>query len=376
LTLRSSVEGQDKQVIFAAGGTGGHLYPALAVAHELRRRRPGAAIAFIGSRRGLERELVPRAGFPLWELPLSGLKGARGLSRLRAVAQAGFAVARLGWWMAVDRPDLVIGAGGFASGPAVLAGWLLGRRTMILEQNQLPGATNRWLGPRVDAVCLPAESARSRIRGRLFVTGNPVRAEFGRIGAPPGGAALSLLAFGGSRGARSINRALCAALPALARLDPPPRIVHQTGAADHAEACAAYAGYPGAWEALPFLDDMPRRLAEADLALCRAGASTIAELCAAGRPALLVPYPHAADDHQRINAVCLRDAGAAVLIEDADLGGPGLAETVGALARDPARRRAMARSARALGRPDAAERIADVAERLLAGRDEEQPDVP
>jgi UDP-N-acetylglucosamine--N-acetylmuramyl-(pentapeptide) pyrophosphoryl-undecaprenol N-acetylglucosamine transferase len=242
----------------------------------------------------------------------------------------------------------------------------------------LPGATNRWLGPRVDAVCLPAEAARGRIRGRVVVTGTPVRPEFALIGEPPGDAVLSLLVFGGSRGARSVNRAVCAGLPALARLDPPPTIVHQTGAADEAEVRAAYASiYPRErQEVRAFLDDMPRRLAAADLVVCRAGASTIAELCVAGRPAILVPYPHAADDHQRVNAEALRDAGAALVVEDPALDGPRLAADVAALAADPGRRRAMAGAARALGRADAAQRIADVAERLLDAGPDEGPHVP
>lgn len=366
MNLAKDVEGTQKKIVLAAGGTGGHLYPALAVAEELKRRRPGASIVFVGGHRGLEHDLVPRAGFPLIELTLSGLKGASAIGRLRAVAEAGWAVGRLMWWMARRRPDLVIGAGGFASGPAVLAAMVLNVRTMVIEQNHLPGATNRWLGPRVDAVCLPAEASRAWIRGRVVVTGNPVRAEFARIGDPPGGPALSLLVFGGSRGARSINRAVCAGLADLARLSPPPYLVHQTGALDEAEVRSAYRAYPrGRYEVHAFLDDMPRRLAAADIVVCRAGASTIAELCVAGRPALLVPYPHAADDHQRVNAEALSAAGAAFVVEDRDLDGPRLAATLATLAGDPARRQAMGQAARRLGRPDAAERIADVAEQLL-----------
>jgi UDP-N-acetylglucosamine--N-acetylmuramyl-(pentapeptide) pyrophosphoryl-undecaprenol N-acetylglucosamine transferase len=370
------VEGHQKKIVFAAGGTGGHLYPALAVARELKRRRPGASIVFVGGHRGLEHDLVPCAGFPLIELSLSGLKGVGGTRRVRAVAEAAWAVLRLTWWMARRRPDLVIGAGGFASGPAVLAALVLNVRTMVIEQNHLPGATNRWLGPRVDAVCLPADSARARIGGRLFVTGNPVREEFAAIGDPPRRPELSLLVFGGSRGARSINRAMCAALPELSRLDPPPRIVHQTGAADETEVRSAYQLYPDdRYQVHAFLDDMPQRLADADVVVCRAGASTIAELCVAGRPALLIPYPHAADDHQRINAQALGAVGAALVVEDRDLDGPRLAQALAALAGDPERRRAMGQAARLLGRPNATAGIADIAERLLTGGLEEVPRV-
>lgn len=238
-----------------------------------------------------------------------------------------------------------------------------------MEQNHFPGAVNRWLAPRVDAVCVPSDAARRRLGGRGIVTGNPVRRAFASIGPPPAGAALSLLIFGGSRGARSINRAAAAAVPRLARISPPPRIVHQTGEEDEPGVAAAYREYPGPHEVRAFLDDMPDRLAAADLAVCRAGATTLAELAAAGRPAVLVPYPFAADDHQRWNAKAVEDAGAAVVILDRELAGDRLAETVAALAADPARLLAMGEAARKLARPDAASRIADIASALLAGRD-------
>lgn len=356
------------RIVFAGGGTAGHLHPALAVAREIGDRRPAASIAFVGARRGLERRLVPAAGYPLMALSLSGLKGQSALRRVGAAAAAGWAVARCAVWMLFRRPSLVIGVGGFASGPAVLAARLLRIRTMVLEQNHYPGATNRWLAPRVDAVCLPSETAREHLRGKTYVTGNPVRPELLEIGEPPGGDALSLLVFGGSRGARSINRAVRAALDRLSRIDPPPRIVHQTGADDEDELRAGYAAYPaGRHEVGAYFEDLPARLAASDLVVCRAGASTIAELCAAGRPAILVPYPHAADDHQRHNAETLERAGAAILLPDAELSGDRVADAVAELASDPERRKAMGRAARSLARPDAARRIADVAEQLLRG---------
>jgi len=211
--------------------------------------------------------------------------------------------------------------------------------------------------------------------GRGIVTGNPVRPEFTAIGPSPRAASTSLLVFGGSRGARSINRAIVEALPLLAAMSPPPRIVHQTGPEEHDSVARAYAAHPNlAAEVSAFLDDMPARLAAADLVVSRAGATTLAELAAAGRPAILVPFPHAADDHQRLNAEAVRDAGAAVMIRDADLAGPGLGAEIAALASDPARRERMAAAARTLARPDAARRIADVAEALLDGK--EAPRVP
>lgn len=352
----------------AGGGTGGHLFPALAVAQELRLRHPDAGISFIGGRRGLEGRLVPQHGFALRTLPLSGIKGASLIGRATGAVSAGAGVFRCAGWMLRERPDLVIGVGGYASGPAVAAAKLLRVKTMVLEQNHFPGATNRALAPWVDAICVPSEAARARLGGRGIVTGNPVRPEFTSIGDAPDGAVLSLLVFGGSRGARSINQAMVAALPLLAALERPPRIVHQTGPGDLDAISEAYLrDARGDFEVRAFLDDMPARLAAADLVLCRAGATTLAELAAAGRAAILVPYPHAADDHQRLNAEAVRDAGAAVVVSDAELTGAKIAELVGALAPDAEGRRRMSEAARTLARPDAAQRIADVADGLLSG---------
>jgi UDP-N-acetylglucosamine--N-acetylmuramyl-(pentapeptide) pyrophosphoryl-undecaprenol N-acetylglucosamine transferase len=361
---------EDPYIVFAGGGTGGHLFPALAVADELRRRRPSAAIEFVGGRRGLETRLVPAAGYPLRTLPLSGLKGASLPARALAAVSAGLAVLRCLASFVARRPALVVGVGGYASGPAALAASILGVPVMLMEQNHFPGATNRWLAPRADAVCVPSDAARGRLGGVGIVTGNPVRREFAAIGPPPGGARLALLAFGGSRGARSINRAMVEALPRLAAMSPPPAIVHQTGPEAHQEVAAAYGAHPslGA-DVRPFLDDMPRRIADADLVVCRAGATTLAELAAAGRPAILVPFPFAADDHQRLNAEAVRDEGAAVVIGDAELDGPTLARAISRLGGDRAERDRMAAAARRLARPDAADRIADVAVSLLERRE-------
>ena len=365
----------DPLIVFAAGGTGGHLFPALAVAGELRRRHPDAAIVFVGGKRGLETRLVPQAGFPLRTLPVSGLKGTKLGGRLLAGVAAAFAVGRCCTWFLANRPGLVVGAGGYASGPAVLAAWLLRVPTMLMEQNHFPGATNRWLAPRADAVCVPSGVAKARLRGIGLVTGNPVRPEFAAIGPSPNAPRMALLVFGGSRGARSINRAMLAALPQLAAMTPPPRIVHQTGPEEHQAVDLAYAKHPGLEaDVRPFLDDMPHRLADADLVVCRAGATTLAELAASGRPAILVPFPFAADDHQRANAEAVRDAGAAVVIEDRNFDGARCAAEIAALALDRPRRLRMATAALTLARPDAAAAIADVSDALLDRK--ELPHVP
>jgi UDP-N-acetylglucosamine--N-acetylmuramyl-(pentapeptide) pyrophosphoryl-undecaprenol N-acetylglucosamine transferase len=250
---------------------------------------------------------------------------------------------------------------------------MLGVKTMVMEQNHFPGATNRFLAKHVDAVCLPSEAARQRLPGpgtlpgRVTVTGNPVRHEFADIGEPIARTELSVLVSGGSRGARSINDAVLDALPRIAKLERVPRIVHQTGGDDEQRVADAYRQhYPaGRWEVHAFLDDMPARFADADLVLSRAGATTLAELAAAGRPAVLVPYPFAADDHQRLNAEAVRDAGGALVVLDHELDGGAIAELVRELGADPARLRNMGRASRTLAHPDAAARIADVADSLL-----------
>jgi UDP-N-acetylglucosamine--N-acetylmuramyl-(pentapeptide) pyrophosphoryl-undecaprenol N-acetylglucosamine transferase len=360
------VDERQHRIVFAGGGTGGHLYPALAVAEELR-KRPGMSIEFVGARRGVEARLVPEAGYPLRLLRLSGLKGRSAIGSIVSIVAAILAACRcLGWWLS-SRPDLVIGVGGYASGPAVLAARILRVKTMVMEQNHYPGATNRALAPRVDRVCVPSESALRRLSGRCVITGNPVRAEFFAIGDPPGGERLSLLIFGGSRGARSINQAMMAALPRLARMKPVPTIVHQCGIDDMSDVETAYRDYPGPNEVRSFLSDMPDRLAAADLVVCRAGASTLSELAAAGRPAILIPYPHAADDHQRHNAEAVEQIGAATIILDPELTGERLADDLVQLTNDPGRRKTMARAARTLAMPDAAKKITDVALELVSG---------
>jgi UDP-N-acetylglucosamine--N-acetylmuramyl-(pentapeptide) pyrophosphoryl-undecaprenol N-acetylglucosamine transferase len=364
------------EIVFAGGGTGGHLYPALAVAEELRRRHPDSEILFVGGRRGLENRLVPAAGFALRTLAVSGIKGTGPWARLTGILMAGWAVVRALGLMLGRRPDLVIGMGGYASGPAVLAAQLLGVRTLLMEQNHFPGATNRFLARRADTVCVPSEEARRRLderglaRGRVIVTGNPVRRAFAEIGEPDAAAELSVLVFGGSRGARSINRAMMEAIPLLAASAPVPRVVHQTGADDLAKVAEAYRRHypPDRYEVLPFLDDMPARFARADLVVSRAGATTLAELAAAGRPAILVPYPFAADDHQRLNAEAVRDCGGAIVVLDRDLCGETIAAHIRELGSDPVRRREMGHAVRSLARPDATERIADAADALLARR--------
>ncbi len=350
-----------KTVLIAAGGTGGHLFPGIAVAEEIVRRDPSARVVFVGTPRGLESRLVPQAGYTLELLPILPLNNV-GAGRLAL----GLAALPRGLWRSIGlvrrlRPDAVLGIGGYAGGPVVLAAALLGVRTVILEPNARPGFTNRVLSPFVGAAACAYDETRRAFGKKGVVTGNPVRGGFAVLPAKEHRPPMSLLAFGGSQGSRVLNEALVQAIPHL----PPPdrlRIVHQTGEAMRAWVDAAYAAARRPAEVVAFLDDMERRFDEADLVVARSGATTCAELTVAGKAAVLVPFAKAADDHQRVNARALEAAGAARMIEERNLSGETLARAVGDLVSSPEAIARMERSARALGRPDAAARVTDLLE--------------
>jgi len=352
-----------RTILIAAGGTGGHLFPGIAVADELVRRDAQARVVFVGTPRGLESRLVPRAGYALEQLPVLPLNNV-GWGRLflgllalpRGLGRALALVRRL-------RPEAVLGVGGYAGGPVVLAAALLGVRTVILEPNARPGFTNRVLRPFAGRAACAYEETRRFFGDKGVVTGNPVRGGFVTLPPKEHRPPLTLLAFGGSQGSRVLNQAMVAALSEL----PPAsalRVVHQTGEAMRADVAGAYGAAGREGEVVAFLDDMEARVAAADLIVSRSGATTCAELTAAGKAAILVPFAAAADDHQRVNARALEAAGAARVIEEKDLTGRSLADAVGELVAAPDRIAAMERAARRLARPDAAARVAD----LLDGR--------
>jgi UDP-N-acetylglucosamine--N-acetylmuramyl-(pentapeptide) pyrophosphoryl-undecaprenol N-acetylglucosamine transferase len=355
-------------VVIAGGGTGGHLYPGLAVARELLRREPGAQVSFAGTARGLEARVIPNEGLPLDLIRSAGLKGKSLMTRLRGAALVPLGFADAWRLLSRRRPDVVVGVGGYSSGPVVLAAALRGIATMVLEQNAAPGLTNRLLAPWVRAAAVTYEQALPFFRGRGFVTGNPVRAEFFVVAdaapaADPASGPRRLLILGGSQGAHAINLAMVAAAPELARREPGVFIVHQTGNRDLADVREGYTRGGVAADASAFVDAVAREMSAADLVICRAGATTLAELAAMGRAAVLIPFPAATDDHQRKNAQVLVDAGAAVMVEERDLTGAKLADVAATLLADRPRRQAMGQAMRVFARPDAAARIVD---RLLA----------
>jgi UDP-N-acetylglucosamine--N-acetylmuramyl-(pentapeptide) pyrophosphoryl-undecaprenol N-acetylglucosamine transferase len=354
--------GHPLAVIVAGGGTGGHLYPGIAVAREIVRRDPSARVSFAGTSRGLEARVVPREGFELDVIRSAGIKGKSLGSRLRGAVL--LLPSALDAWRIVARrkPDAVIGVGGYSSGPVVMMAALRGVPTMVLEQNVVPGLTNRLLARVVRAAAVTYEQTLPFFRGKGFVSGNPVRSEFFETGSRlqvPGSRPGRILILGGSQGAHAINVAMVAAAPELVRAHAGLEIVHQTGDRDLAAARETYAGAGIAARSESFLDAVAQEMTAADLVIGRAGATTLAELAAAGRPAVLIPLPTATDDHQRKNARVLVDAGAAEMIEQRELTGPQLAGVVSRLLGDPARLAAMGRAMRAFARPDAAGRIVD-----------------
>ena len=353
--------GRALSVVIAGGGTGGHLYPGIAVARELLRRRPDARVTFVGTARGLESRLVPREGFELDVIRSAGLKGKSIGALARGAALLPVSVVDAWRTLSRRRPSLVLGVGGYSSGPVVLLAALRGIPTMVLEQNAVPGLTNRWLAPWVRAAAVTYDETRAFFRGKAIVTGNPVRPEFLTAASPGTSATLGprLLVLGGSQGAHAINVAVAEAAPALFASHPGLTLLHQTGTRDLDMVAAAYARADVAATAVAFVDGVAGEMAKADLVIARAGATTLAELAACGKPAVLIPCPAAADDHQRKNARVLEAAGAAATIDERDLTPAALTGVVTRLLGDRDARDRMSAAMRPFARPDAATRIVD-----------------
>lgn len=349
------------RVVIAGGGTGGHIIPALAIADELKSAY-GAEMLFIGTPRGLESKLVPQAGYPLKLIEVGQLKNVSLLTRARTLLDLPLSLLRCRALLREFRPNAVVGVGGYASGPAMGAAVLAGIPTLAFEPNAFPGLANRLVGKRVSAAAVNFAPAAAYFRNAQ-VTGIPVRKEFFSLRSRPADAPPHLLVFGGSQGARALNNVMPKIAATLLSTVPGLTILHQAGAR-HAEATlAAYQASgadPARWQVHAFLDDMPRRFEAAGLVLARSGASTVAELAAAGKPSLLIPFPQAADDHQRKNAEVLVAANAARMLLEADLTEEKLLSAVTDLFADRAGLAAMAERAKTLAHPDASQRIAQM----------------
>lgn len=349
-------------ILIAGGGTGGHIIPALAIADALQSRY-GAEILFVGTARGLESRLVPQAGYRLELIRAGQLNNVSLGTRLKTLVDLPRGALQCVGLLRSFRVGVVIGVGGYASGPAMGAAIFMGIPTLAFEPNAVPGMANRLVGRRVDAAAVNFPAAAQFLRNAQ-VTGIPVRAEFFSLPPRPPGAPPHLLVFGGSQGARVLNNTMPKIASALLKALPGLTILHQAGAR-HAEATLAAYQASGApadrWQVAAFLDDMPARFAAADLVLARSGASTVAELAAAGKPAVLIPFPQAADDHQRKNAEQMEQAGAARMLIEAELTPEKLQATVAGLLPDRAALERMSAAARRLAHQDAAERIAAMA---------------
>jgi UDP-N-acetylglucosamine--N-acetylmuramyl-(pentapeptide) pyrophosphoryl-undecaprenol N-acetylglucosamine transferase len=363
MAARNPVYSQSMRAILAGGGTGGHVIPAIAIAQELQKDY-GAEVLFIGTTRGIENRLVPAAGFPLKLIEVGALNKVSFRTRLKTSVDLPRAVLHSRRILSEFRPDVVIGVGGYASGPAMLAAILKRIPTLAFEPNYVPGFANRRVARFVSAAAVHFEETAKYFRNAK-VTGVPVRQAFFEIAAKaPEISKPVLLVFGGSQGAHAINQVVIDAASALQARVPGIQIVHQTGERDYNDAQAAYASSGGSAEAHRFIDDMPSFFAKADLILCRSGASTIAELTAAGKPSVLVPFPRAADDHQKRNAEALERAGAAVMLEESKLTGDSLLGTVSTLLGDRDRLKKMRDAAHRLSHPNAARDIAVMAAKL------------
>ncbi len=353
----------------SGGGTGGHLYPGIAVAQELCRRHPRARIVFAGTGRGVERQTVRASGYEHVLVRSAGLKGKSLLARIRGISVLP-ASAWDAWRIVVGvAPQLVVGLGGYSAGAVTMVAACRGIPTLLLEQNALPGLTNRLLARIATAAAVSYDMTVEHFRGKGFVAGNPVRKEFWRTTpqrTPEAG--VHLLVLGGSQGAHAINAAMIAAAPGLARSACPLMVTHQTGARDIQAVQRAYAEAGVAARVETYLEEMAVAMGEADFVVSRAGATTLAELAAVGRGGLLVPLPGAADGHQSVNAEVLVRAGAAELLPQEALTGESMAARILALAGDPARYREMGVAARGLGRPDAVKVIVDRGEQLMGYR--------
>jgi UDP-N-acetylglucosamine--N-acetylmuramyl-(pentapeptide) pyrophosphoryl-undecaprenol N-acetylglucosamine transferase len=353
------------RILIAGGGTGGHVIPALAIARELRDTYR-ADVRFVGTARGLETRLVPEAGFPLELIHVGQLKNVSLLTRARTLTDLPRGILRCIALLKSFRPDVVVGVGGYASGPAMMAALLLHLPTLAFEPNAAPGLANRLVGRYVSAAAVNFEETRGYFRNAQ-VTGIPVRSDFFCLEPKQPGPSKRLLVFGGSQGARVLNEIMPQLLFPLLRDTPGLTVLHQSGPRAEAATRQAYletGADESRWQVSAYLDDMPARFAEADLILCRSGASTMAELAAAGKPSLLVPFAAATDDHQRKNAEVFVHANAAKMLLESELGAQRLLDTLHELLRDSETLIHMGAQARTLAHASAVQTIAQMVHSL------------
>ena len=350
------------RVVFAGGGTGGHVYMAISIREELQQRGQTSCL-FVGTLQGIEMRILPPLDFPLETIRIGGIQNLSLRKKLTALLQLPTSLWRSFGILRGFRPQVVVGLGGYSAGPVVAAARVSRLPCVLIEPNVVPGLTNRLLARWVQGAAVAFHETLAAFRAKARLTGIPIRQEFHRVALSVGtNSRLRVLVFGGSRGSRPLNQMICAALPELAGSSL--EICHQTGEGDVGWVRDAYAAANLTAEVCGYLEDMPRRFAWADLIVSRAGASTVAEITAAGRASVLIPFPQAADDHQTRNARALADRGASILLPQAELDGPGLARTILDLDADRSRLQQMARLSRSLAIPDSSRKIVDLLEEV------------
>ncbi len=349
-----------KRIIIAGGGTGGHLFPGIALAKALKEQNPNIKIAFIGTERGIEFKVLPREGFPLKTISSSGLVGKRGLQKVVSWMKLPLSVIQSLGHLLRYRPHLVVGVGGYSSGPVGLSAWLLGIPVLIHEQNSVPGMTNQWIGKLARKVAVSfGESKKYFPEHKVEVTGNMIRKEFceSKIEENTKSEKFSILIVGGSQGAHSINNAVVEALDLLDDYKDRIEWIHQTGEKDEERVKTAYLNKGVHAQVQSFFFDMVDQVKKASLLICRSGAGTLAEIAACGKASILVPFPYAAHDHQVHNARAVETAGAARVVLDHELSGSILADLIKEAINDPESLNTMERDSLALGKRDATQKV-------------------
>ncbi len=356
-----------KPVVIAGGGTGGHLYPGIALAKALKKHDQKMDITFVGTKQGIESRVLPKEGFPLKTIYSGGLLGKKGFNRLLSLAKIPVGILQSLAWLMRKKPGLVVGVGGYVSGPLVLSAWMLRVPILIHEQNSIPGATNKLLGKIADKIAVSfKESLKYFPTNKTIETGNLIREELcvSRKETAPS-EKFTVLVLGGSLGAHSINVGMVEAMDELAQKKDQIHIVHQTGVRDDDWVKSQYAQKSISADVRPFINDMAEQYEKADLIICRAGATTLAEITACGKMAVLIPYPHATHNHQEHNARILESAGAAEMILDKDVSGERLAQSVLSAMEQPEKRRVMENNCYALGKRDATQKALQICLDLL-----------
>jgi UDP-N-acetylglucosamine--N-acetylmuramyl-(pentapeptide) pyrophosphoryl-undecaprenol N-acetylglucosamine transferase len=357
------------RIVIAGGGTGGHLFPGIAIAEEFIERDKRAKALFIGTQRGIESRILGRSGYELCTIDVEGIKGRGIMALLKGLYQIPQSMWQSRKILKQFDPGMVIGVGGYASGPAVMAAYFMGVPTAVAEQNAVPGMTNKILGKFVDKIFLTyADTTKSFSPAKVIVSGNPVRAAFKSIRdlSPKKNNRRMLLIFGGSQGAAAINKNVVDMMPFLQKMKDKLHVLHQTGAKEVDFVRAAYDQFGISADVTDFIVDMADAYRRADLIICRAGATSLAEITAAGKAPILIPFPYAIYDHQTKNAQVLADAGAAIMINEKDLSGDKLFEAVADLLNDPKKLHVMEKNSAKQGKINAATTIVEACLKLMA----------